>query len=211
MKLALGPVLAVVALAGCTSRGADAPQLAKATAPEWRTIATAHDRERLREWRTAWVQAIRKVQASGQQLALTREGALLQPDAAIEWRDPPPGEYSCRVIKMGAKQPGLLDYVAYSAFNCRVRREEGIMTLAKLSGSQRPIGHLLPFDGQQKMVFLGTLQLGDERRSLEYGHDRERDMAGIVERIGERRWRLVLPYPAFESTIDILELVPRSS
>jgi hypothetical protein len=33
-------------------------------------------------------------------------------------------------------------------------------------------------------------------------------MAGVVERIGERRWRLVLPYPAFESTIDIVELIP---
>jgi hypothetical protein len=33
-------------------------------------------------------------------------------------------------------------------------------------------------------------------------------MVGVVERIGENRWRLVLPYPHFESTIDILELVP---
>jgi hypothetical protein len=61
------------------------------------------------------------------------------------------------------------------------------------------------------MVFLGTLQLGDEQRALQYGRDRERDMAGVVERIGERRWRLVLPYPHFESTIDIVELVPADS
>ena len=33
-------------------------------------------------------------------------------------------------------------------------------------------------------------------------------MAGVVERIGENRRRLVLPYPRFESTIDVLELVP---
>ncbi len=211
MKLALAPLVAALALAGCASGGKDEPRMAEAAPPDWRAIATEHDRERLREWRTAWMEAIRKVNASGQRMALAREGALLQPDVAVEWRDPPPGDYSCRVIKMGAKQPGLLDYVAYPAFDCRIRREEGMMSFAKLTGSQRPIGHLLPFNGQHRMVFLGTLQLGDERRSLEYGHDRERDMAGIVERIGERRWRLVLPYPAFESTIDILELVPRSS
>jgi hypothetical protein len=211
MKLAIAPLVVALALAGCASGGNDEPRLAQAAPPDWRTIATEHDRDRLREWRTAWIEAIRKVDASGQRIALAREGALLQPDVAVEWRDPPPGEYSCRVIKMGAKQPGLLDYVAYPAFNCRIRQEQGMMSFAKLTGSQRPIGHLLPFNGQQRMVFLGTLQLGDERRSLEYGHDRERDMAGIVERIGERRWRLVLPYPAFESTIDILELVPRSS
>ena len=212
MKLGLVPVLGLLALAGCSARGGDAPLSASAgTAPDWRSIATEHDRERVREWRTAWVEALRKVEASGQRLAIVREGALVQPDVATEWRDPPPGDYDCRVIKMGAKRPGLLDYVAYPAFTCRIRREDGMMSFAKLTGSQRPIGHLLPLPGQQRMVFLGTLQLGDEKRSLEYGHDSERDMAGVIERIGERRWRLVLPYPAFESTIDILELVPRSS
>jgi hypothetical protein len=81
------------------------------------------------------------------------------------------------------------------------------MSFAKLTGSQRPLGLLLP-DTSRRMVFLGTLQLGDERRALEYGKDRERDMAGVVERIGANRWRLVFPYPHFESTVDILELVP---
>ncbi len=211
MKPALGSVLLALAIAGCSRKGDDRPHIVHAAPSDWRTIATEHDRERIRDWRKAWVEAIQKVEASGQRLAIIREGALVQPDAAIEWRAPPPGDYSCRVIKMGAKQPGLLDYVAYPAFTCRIRAEVGMLSFAKLTGSQRPVGHFLPSPGQQRMVFLGTLQLGDERRSLEYGHDQERDMAGVVERIGERRWRLALPYPAFESTIDILELVPRGS
>jgi hypothetical protein len=33
-------------------------------------------------------------------------------------------------------------------------------------------------------------------------------MAGVFERIGERRWRLVFPYPHYESVIDVLELIP---
>ncbi len=209
MKLALVPAALALALAGCAARGDDAPRAAAAAPHDWREIATLHDRERVREWRTAWVEAIRKVNASGQRLALAREGALLQPDVATEWRDPPPGDYRCRVIKMGAKKPGGLDYVAYPPFNCRIQQEIGFMSFAKLGGSQRPIGHILPHTGERK-VFLGTLQLGDEKRALEYGHDRERDMAGLFERIGEARWRLVLPYPAFESTIDIVELVPRT-
>ena len=28
------------------------------------------------------------------------------------------------------------------------------------------------------------------------------------ERVGERRWRLVFPYPHFESMVDVLELIP---
>ena len=33
-------------------------------------------------------------------------------------------------------------------------------------------------------------------------------MAGLVERIGDNRWRLVLPAPAYESMLDVIELVP---
>jgi hypothetical protein len=205
MKL-LSLALAGLTLSACSAKTAEAPA---ATAPiNWRDIATENDRRRLRDWRTAWVQALRKAAAHNAEIA--REGVLLQPDAALPWATPPSGDYHCRVIKIGAKSAGLLNYIAYPAFNCRIRDEHGIRSFAKLTGSQRPVGHLLPATGE-RMVFLGTLQLGDETRSLRYGDDRERDMAGHLERIGERRWRLVLPYPHFESTMDIIELIPRSS
>ena len=209
MKAATIAILAALGLTACASHGRGEPQRSQAGLPDWRQIATEHDRGRLRGWRTAWVEALRKAQASGHGSAIVREGLLLQPDAAIAWSDPSPGDYHCRVIKLGAKSQGLLDYISYPPFTCRIRPEAGMWSFAKLTGSQRPIGHLLPH-GPQRMVFLGTLQLGDEGRALDYGHDRERDMAGFLERIGERRWRLVFPYPAFESTIDVLELTPKS-
>jgi hypothetical protein len=209
MKLAFGCVSMVLALTACASRS-EPLHGNEAASPDWRSIATQHDRERLRGWRTAWVEGLRKADAAGHRAELAREGALLQPDLSLPWQDPPSGDYRCRVIKLGAKSPGLLDYVAYPAFTCRIRQEIKLMSFAKLTGSQRPIGHILPSPGERR-VFLGTLQLGDERRALEYGHDRDRDMAGIVERIGEKRWRLAFPYPAFESTIDIIELLPSTS
>ncbi|HEX8444424.1 MAG TPA: DUF4893 domain-containing protein [Allosphingosinicella sp.] len=210
MRLAALPLLLVAALAACGSRNVQAETRsarAPIPAPDWRAIATPDDRERLRGWRTAWIEGVRKAQANGHGAVIAREGALLDPDAAIDWRNPPPGDYRCRVIKVGAKTRGMLDYVAYPAFTCRIRQEGALMSFAKMTGSQRPLGHFLPYVGQ-RMVFLGTLQLGDEPRALQYGRDRERDMAGVVERIGEHRWRLVLPYPHFESTIDIVELLP---
>ena len=33
-------------------------------------------------------------------------------------------------------------------------------------------------------------------------------MVGMLERIGDHRWRLVLPAPHFESMLDVIELVP---
>ena len=62
----------------------------------------------------------------------------------------------------------------------------------------------------RRQVFFGTLVLGDEIRALGYGRDATRDMAGAMERIGPQRWRLVLPYPRFESTLDVIELTPAS-
>jgi hypothetical protein len=61
-----------------------------------------------------------------------------------------------------------------------------------------------------RQVFLGTLVLGDEREARQYGQDETRDVAGYVERIAPNRWRLVLPAPAFESKLDVIELVPIS-
>lgn len=202
-------------LAGCASGGdGPAPSQLAASAPQppidWRSIATEDDRARLRQWRTAWVRGVQKAQGAGHADALAKEGTLVQPDAAVAWQDPPPGDYECRTIKIGAQGEGNLDYVAYPAFSCRIRIENGLMSFAKLTGSQRPLGLLLP-DTSKRMVFLGTLQLGDERRALQYGRDRERDMAGVVERIGDQRWRVVFPYPHFESTVDILELVPKGA
>jgi len=198
----------VCMLAACgLMEDARSPLVAPKGEISWRTIATEDDRGRIRNWRSAFIEGIEKAQRGGYGAQVAREGVLLHADAATILGPPPPGDYDCRVLKLGAKSPGLLDFVSYPKFTCRLRAENGLMSFAKLTGSQRPLGLFLN-DNSRRMIFLGTLQLGDERLALEYGRDRERDMAGVVERIGHQRWRLVLPYPHFESTIDIVELVP---
>lgn len=209
MRSVLVPLCAALTLAACASGGGDQVQSSRAEAIDWREIATEHDRTRLRQWRTAWVQGLSKAGAAGHRTEIANEGALLQPDAAMTWYSPQPGTYRCRVIKIGAQGSGTLHYVAYPPFDCRLRAENGMMSFTKLTGSQRPIGLFLP-DTSRRMIFLGTLQLGDEKRALQYGQDRERDMAGVVERVGEQRWRIAFPHPHFESTVDVLELVPRA-
>jgi len=174
---------------------------------DWRTVATESDRDRLREWRTAFVDALRAARASGHAAEVAREGVLLDPDSALGGGPIPNGDYRCRVIKLGAKTQGMLDYVSYPAFNCRIGQNGQRQDFAKLTGSQRPIGTIFPGDALRQ-VFLGTLVLGDESRALQYGNDTERDVAGYVERIGPNRWRLIMPRPHFESVMDVMELVP---
>lgn len=181
--------------------------------PEWTThyrrLITEDDRVRLRDWRSIFEAAIEAARKTGHGAEIDREGALLDPDAGLANRPIPNGIYRCRVLKIGAKEPGNLEFVSYSGFGCRVKAEQNLQRLAKLSGSQRYLGIVFP-DDAVRQVFLGTLVLADERRALQYGQDKLRDVAGYVECIGPNRWRLVMPRPHFESQLDVMELVPSS-
>lgn len=205
-------LLAFAVLASALSGCADTPRPSETMpsySPAWRDIATKADRERLREWRQAFDKAIAAAKRSGHESELVAEGALLVPDAALADPSIPDGRYRCRVIKLGAQSEGMLDYIAYPAFDCVIGHEGGLQRFDKINGSQRHVGILYANDAMRQ-VFLGTLALGDETRAMRYGQDETRDVAGYLERIGPRRWRLFIPYPHFESLTDVLELVPAS-
>lgn len=202
-------LLLTASLLGCASDEVGSAAATPAVA-NWRNVATASDRYRLRNWRDAWTEGLAAARpGNGPEVAA--EGVLLDPDGALLGVNPPPGDYRCRTLKIGARSQGLLNYVAYPAFKCRIEPAgpEGTMGFTKLTGSQRPIGRLFP-DRERRMIFLGTIQLGDEKGIMRYGRDTDRDMIALLERIGDRRWRLVFPYPHFESVVDVIELVPSS-
>ncbi len=199
-------LVACLALAGCNLLTGPR-EIVSAPTADWHSAATGADRARLRDWRATFVEALAKARAGGHGPAIAAEGKLLDPDAALPGPAIPQGDYRCRVTKLGAKQPGMLDYVAYPAFDCRVSGTSRMQYFAKLSGSQRPVGMIFHGDSLRH-IFLGTLVLGDESRAMQYGRDPDRDLAAFVERIGPARWRMLFPRPAFESTLDVIELVP---
>ena len=173
----------------------------------WKAIATDDDRARLSGWRQGFTSALEEARKAGRADEIAREGALLQPDAALPNPAIPPGLYRCRVIKVGSKTPGLQPFVSYPPFDCQVGQPGKRQSFAKLNGSQRQVGAIFA-DDSLRSVFLGTLVLGDESRALRYAADEERDVAGYLERIGDDRWRLMMPSPHFESKLDVLELTP---
>lgn len=190
-------------LASCAKGGA----LDLNAAPEtrWRMITTEQDRDRLRNWRKAWEEALPAARTADAG-AIAVGGALFEPDQAMGNAMPPAGAYRCRTFKLGAARPGLREFTALPWQSCRVGRAGDIPALVKLDGPQRPMGRLYA-ETDARVIFLGTMAFGDETVPLEYGLDGKRDMAGYVERIAPARWRLVLPRPAFESQLDIIELV----
>jgi hypothetical protein len=174
----------------------------------YKQVISENDRVRLRDWRKSFEAALDSAHKAGHGAEIAREGSLLDPDAAQPGPAIPEGMYRCRVIKLGAKEAGNLDYMAYSAFTCRVHAQRELQRLTKLSGSQRYVGLIFPGDAIRN-IFLGTLVLGDETRALQYRQDEQRDVAGYVERIGPNRWRLLMPGPHFESQLDVMELIPQ--
>lgn len=203
----LGLVALAVALCGCAGGRSPPGSPEAAVQTGWRAVATAADRERLRNWRSAWRIALDQAHTTGHGAAIAADPALFDPDRSFDDPVPAAGEYHCRVVKLGSRGGVGIGYVDYPAFRCRVTRAGDRIDFTKLTGSQRPTGRIFPAE-VRRGVFLGTVVYGDESRAVDYGRDATRDMAGFVERIGERRWRLVLPYLAFESTLDIIELVP---
>jgi hypothetical protein len=161
----------------------------------------------LRDWRQTFTQALSAARKTGNGLSVDREGVLLEPDAALDGEGPTPGSYQCRVIKLGAQTSQIAQYTVFPNYHCDIVAEGAVMSFAKRDGIQRPVGLILK-DSNTRHIFLGTMMLGDEILALQYGRDSTRDMLGIVERIGNKRWRLVLPAPHFDSLMDVIELIP---
>jgi hypothetical protein len=206
-----GPMVALLLGAACAPvRAPPAPTPAAPPQPalsEWEQLASDDDLARLKDIDRAWRSALGEARGRGFLGAIAEEGELLQPDAALPRAAPPPGSYHCRIVKLGAQRSRRPTYAPYKPFFCYVEAEGELLTIVKQTGSQRPAGRLYP-DSDRRLIFLGTLALGDEEAPLPYGENPQRDMAGVVERVAPFRWRLVIPWPRTESKLDVMELVP---
>jgi hypothetical protein len=156
----------------------------------------------------AWSLALEQAHRLGGSGNLEGLGDLIRPRARLNSVAPSPGRYRCRTIKLGSQggEDGL-GYVVYGWFDCRIEATPRGLKFSKTTGSQRPAGLLFPEDDRH-MLMLGSMALAAEAPANSYGLRPDRDMVAVLERVGERRWRLVFPWPQNESNLDIIELVP---
>ena len=210
----LGVLMGFALLTGCETR----PKLPPGARPvvevepplksdTWKKLATAADQSRLSRIDSAWQQALTEAgkSFSGE---IRKEGVLLKPRSALPRPAPTPGSYNCRLIKLGQAAPKTRAYESFKPFFCYVEVEGDLLTIVKQTGSQRPAGRLWEDDNPERLIFLGSLALSGDDQPLAYGDDPKRDMAGVMERIGPFRWRLVIPWPQSTSKLDVFELTP---
>ena len=207
MKTAIIPALFACTVVGACARTPHPVTADCATSARWRTIVTDDDGTRLRGASASWTKALAAARAGGAGVTLDGDAALFSSAETLDTPVPPPGDYRCTWYKLGSTGTAVAPFTAYAAQPCRIAQGDDAAHLTMLAGPQRPIGSIYD-DEAKRAVFLGTLQLGDESVPLAYGRDEQRDMGGYVDRIGARRWRLVLPQPHFESLLDVIEIVP---
>ncbi|MBA3050248.1 MAG: DUF4893 domain-containing protein [Alphaproteobacteria bacterium] len=203
-------LLASLVLAACASTPPPPPPPPGGTGAlrDWRGIVTASDRDRYSRRDAAWSLALQQARRQAGSGDLTGLGDLIEPRAARSPVAPPPGDYRCRTVKLGSQggEDGL-GYVVYGWFACRIEQTPNGLKFSKLTGSQRPGGLLFP-ENDRQMVMLGSMALAAEPPANSYGQRPDRDLIAVLERIGDRRWRLVIPWPQAESNLDLIELVP---
>ena len=163
--------------------------------------------QRLSRLDSAWAAGLKRARAEGHEAELDALGPLAKPGGGLTPRvQPAPGQYRCRTYKLGGEAQGL-PFVAYPFFKCEVALTPGgDLVIRKLDGSQRFEGKLYP-ERDNRLVYLGAMAWGASETPPDYGENAERDQIGVLERIGEERWRLALPWPLVESSLDIIELV----
>ena len=204
---------ALALLAGCQIPPANKPQPVVSVAPPtkgevWQGVASTADAARLANITGAWAAGLADARKANFVSAIRDEGVLLKTDAALPRPAPTPGSYNCRLIRLGSTGKGKPAFEKFKPFFCYVEVEGDLLTIVKQTGNTRPAGRLWEDDNPQRLVFLGSLALGDEDAPLAYGEDPKRDMAGIFERIAPFKWRLVIPWPQDGAKLQVFELTP---
>ena len=206
--------MAISLLAGCQTKPKLPPGVTASVvvgpplkAEAWKAVATDADESRMGRLGLAWQEALAEANKADS-ADVRKEGKLLLPRASLPRPAPTPGSYNCRLIKLGKATAKSKPFESFKPFFCYVEVEDDQLTIVKQTGSQRPAGRLWEDDDPKRLIFLGSLALGEEDQPRAYGDDPKRDMAGVLERIAPFRWRLVIPWPQSTSKLDVFELTP---
>ena len=174
----------------------------------WAGVASNADRDRINRTALAWQTGLAEARERGFGAAIRTEGKLLVSGGGLVRPAPTPGSYSCRLVTLGRSAKRGPAFEKFKPFFCYIDVEGELFTIVKQTGSQRPAGRLWHDEIPTRMIFLGSLALGNEEEARAYGEDPRRDVAGVFERIAPFVWRLVIPFPQDGTKLQVFELTP---
>jgi hypothetical protein len=211
MRRSVMMVLAsAAALAACQHKPVCTPSggiAAGPPPPDWHDAVSDPDHVKLRATRDAMIAGVQAARDAGFGARIDAAGRLFDIDYSQDGAALKLGRYTCRITTLGSKTAGRSAYVEEPARHCAVTAGEKLQHFNVLDGPQRLNGKIYP-DTDARTVFLGTIQLADEASPLHYSRDVDRDTVGAIQRLGPARWRMVIAHPAWESIVEVMEIVP---
>ncbi|MFA5965647.1 MAG: DUF4893 domain-containing protein [Sphingomonas sp.] len=204
LALALGG-----ALSGCatTPHRPRPTGIVEQSTSTWRGKAEVADAGAIDAMAARWAAARARASKAGPRAAraIAAEGALLA-GPALDHPAPSPGPYRCRLVRIGSAA-GRAGLRGYAPTACFVGGDPGNQLSFSKPGGDAPSGWLFPDDVTTRYVFLGARQHRTGGGGLAYGSDPARNLAGVFERVGNFRWRLVIAGAA-PDTLDVYDLTP---
>jgi hypothetical protein len=199
--------LAMLAVAACQTAtvpppGAPRPSVTVEEAESWRPIASARHLAAIDALAAGWERALAATRAAGLARRVAAEGVLLERGARLARAAPAPGSYRCRYVRLGVKR-----WTASAQAYCFVGVEGGQLSLATELRGLRLGGYLWEVKSGDRLVFLGATVPSGSRTAPAYGDNPAADSAGLVERIGEFRYRLVLPEQAPGTGLVVVDML----
>ena len=191
------PLLAALAACAGAKRPATAIAVEAVETPvTWRDTIAPQDRLTLEALPQRLAGFAAKVPARQRQA----QGPLLDPTAALDHATLPPGAYHCRALRVARAtiRKGTADF-------CHVSGEAQGMGFVKQTGTAPTAGYLYA-DGD-RYVFLGAKQRRAGENAQAYGTSQAADVVGMVERVGNFRWRMAVAGAA-PGQFDLYELTP---
>lgn len=202
---------ACMALAGCTTTPRR-PQATAATPPvqqqiAWRGLVQPADLSRIEGLAADWIKALGAARGAGFTRRLRQEGPLFDPAIALPVPAPAPGAYRCRLFRLGGGARGRGAFSLVGSFFCFISVEGRQLRFVRETGSPRPVGFLYDDSDDTRLVFIGAAAGRRETSVPAYGDRLERNVVGVMQRVGNFRYRLVLPSRA-DTPIEVYELTP---
>jgi hypothetical protein len=130
---------------------------------------------------------------------------LLSPNLRLPRAAPAPGAYRCRFVRLGAPQARARGAAAQRQAFCFVGGDGAQLSLTVDTPARRIGGYLWDSADPRRLVFLGADFAPPARAAPAYG-SAPGSTAGLFERIGDFRYRLVVRGQA-AGTLDVYELV----
>lgn len=206
VRLALMLSLAV-ALAGCQAAGgSDAPPTparAVTIEPEedWRRTALPEHASIAEDLPPLFARLAAATRRSG------ADRDLLDPGGRLAAATPAPGAYRCRILRLPAPaQQGRRERGASRTGFCFVGADGDRLSLTIETPLRRLGGFLWPSTDPLRLVYLAAGFAPPARTAPAYGTAPGASTAGLFERIGDFRYRLVVRGPT-PGTADVWELV----